>query len=164
MVYDSLDGGIGMMLRGCWKTGHGVRLFCCAVALALVSGCGGGGVDLGPPIEITGTITLDGQPLPNVEVIFATTEEGVPLAGRRFVAKTGPDGGYKIESIFANTYAVSVMPQDSGADPNAEPDPDAPAETPPNPLSKYGSESELSATVAEGKSTFDFELVSKPVK
>jgi hypothetical protein len=135
------------------------------VAIA-VSGCGDSGPankDLGDPMEVSGTVTMDGTALPDVEVIFTTGADGVAAEHRRFSAKTDSSGAYKIEEIYANNYGVSIVAAGGGEDdPDAEPDDEAPAEDVPSPLSKYGSNSTLTANVAEGKTTFDFPLDSEP--
>lgn len=144
---------------------HFLSLAGLLVAIAL-SGCGGGGPankDLGEPMAISGKVTMDGEALPDVKVIFFNTEDGVAAESRNFSTTTDSTGAYKIEAIYANDYKVSILPAGAGDDdPNAEPDPDAPAEEAPSPMTKYGSDTTLTATVSEGKTTFDFPLDSTP--
>ena len=50
-------------------------LFCC---LPVVCGCGGGTSDQPPLAEVSGQVTLDGKPLPNVTLTFTPVESGRP--------------------------------------------------------------------------------------
>lgn len=156
-----------MALKGCSVGGcRSLSLAGLLMAIA-VSGCGGdsgrANKDLGDPMEVSGTVTMDGEALPDVEVIFTTGADGVAAEHRRFSAKTDSAGAYKIEEMYANNYTVSVVAAGAGEeDPDAEADPDAPAEESPSPMTKYGSNSILTASVAEDKTTFDFALDSEP--
>jgi len=75
------------------------RLALLLLGLGLVPlvGCGGG------TAEVTGTVTLKNQPLPNGTVTFFP-EKGDPVA--TFV----DNGTYTVPSVPYGTYRVSVMP------------------------------------------------------
>ncbi len=67
-----------------------------ALVLALLTGCGSGG-----PANVTGTVTLDGQAVPNGAVTFVMTEggsgrEGAVIRDGAFEAKLKP-GRYRVE-------------------------------------------------------------------
>ena len=80
-------------------------LFGCLLALA---GCGGGGAEL----PVSGTVTLDGTPLPNAVVRFIP-DSGTDSASTGF-ATTGTDGKYVItgakgkKGLVAGKYKVTV--------------------------------------------------------
>lgn len=124
------------------------------VALALVTtfcGCGGPG-NVG---TVTGTVTLDGQPLPDALVTFTPTGEGSPSAGR-----TDSNGVYKLmytreaEGAELGDHTVRITTYSQG-----NPDGDPPvAATPEKVPSKYNVKTELKVTVTKGSNTHDFPL------
>jgi hypothetical protein len=63
------------------------RCLCLAAAL-LLTGCGAAGPELAP---VSGTVTLDGQPIENADVVFQPEDARSPSYGR-----TGPDGRYEL--------------------------------------------------------------------
>jgi len=129
-----------------------------ALALPLVplaSGCGGGGPELG---SVEGTVTLDGQPLANAIVNFEPADE----AGNRssYDGETDESGHYVLHATASQKgaelgdYTVHItLPELAADDPNAKTAPRIPA--------KYNTQSELKATVKDGKNTFDWPLTSK---
>ncbi len=48
----------------------------CMLILVALSGCGGADGDLPELGQVSGTITLDGKPLPNADITFQPTKEG----------------------------------------------------------------------------------------
>src|SRR5690606_22638877 len=130
------------------------RVLGCVVAgVMIVSiGCGDTGPDLGTPVDISGKVTLDGQPLSDVTLNFYNSGEGVPAEQRAFQGKTGTDGTYSIEQVYPGAYQVSVQPGDAGDAGEGE---DVIAEDQ-GPLARYQSGSELNATISETQTTFDF--------
>lgn len=128
-----------------------------AAAAIMLTGCGGGNV-----AEVTGTVTLDGQPLPNAVVEFspATEGQGTPSYGR-----TDASGTFTLQytsdqpGAEVGEYRVSITTQTSG-DPDAEPPiPEQPELVP----AKYNWETELRETVVAGVNTFTFDLDSDGV-
>ncbi|NLX95633.1 MAG: hypothetical protein GXY83_05605 [Rhodopirellula sp.] len=119
-------------------------------AIAL-SGCGG---ERSPSGDVTGTVTLNGQPLSAGEIIFFK-EIGVPAAK----AKLEPSGAFRLDTgIPVGDYRVAIQPP-AEAPPTTESAANAdatPAALPPKYLSE--TTSELTATVKEGANTFAFEL------
>ena len=119
------------------------------VAIALVSGC-----DSGPKMgKVKGTVTMDGNPAPSLEVSFEPKD---PSLGTTAIGYTQSDGTYELHypgnelGAPVGEYTVSISP--------AETDGETPA--PPVPA-KYNSETELSFTVEAGANTADFSLESK---
>ncbi|MFG0335244.1 MAG: carboxypeptidase-like regulatory domain-containing protein, partial [Maioricimonas sp. JB049] len=53
-----------------------MRCFCLVLAL-MVTGCTSPGGDAPELVEYTGTVTLDGQPLPDAAVMFHPTQSGL---------------------------------------------------------------------------------------
>ncbi len=128
----------------------------CVTALIFVgplAGCGGPG-NVG---EVTGTVTLDGNPLAGAMVTFTPAEGGLPAAGRtdesgRYTLQYSRDaGGAKI-----GEHRVTITTYSEG-DPDAEsPVPSSPEKVP----AKYNVDSELTATVKPGGNQIDFPLES----
>ena len=135
----------------------------CLFSVAALFGCTGGAEtpDLGEPVDISGKVTLDGEPVGNTELEFYRSGGGATPETRRFVKTTGDDGTDTIDDIYPATYTVSVMGSeaqidDSGAlaaaDPTASDDP----------LAKYRMDSPLSVEVTSSSTTHDLELTSDP--
>jgi len=131
-----------------------------AVATALAApGCGGGGGDNLPRQEVTGTVTLNGQPLAQGTLQFMPmSQEQGTLAGAevkdgKFTIgrDKGPvPGGYKV-MIFSSGGAAPVS---TDAMPGQAPPP--PKELIPP---QYNATTTLNVEVkAEGPNTFDFPL------
>lgn len=121
------------------------------LALAL-SGCGGAGT-----AEVSGTVTMDGQPVPNALVTFTPEGEGSPAYGR-----TDSQGQYKLQytqdasGAVPGQYVVSISTYTDG-DPDAEPPVPRSPETVP---ARYNVETELTATVDTSGKPHDFALES----
>lgn len=121
------------------------RFLALAATLIFVSGCGG---DDTPPLgEVSGTITLDGQPLEGVIVVFK------PESGRAATGTTDASGQYTLEFSYqvpgckvGNNKVHLEWPL--GAT-NAKVLP-----------SRYTTASELAADVKSGENTLDFKLES----
>jgi hypothetical protein len=78
------------LVKGLWNYGFRGLLFVSVGALLIiVSGCGGASdqPDLG---EVSGTVTLDGKPVPGINVLFS------PDTGRPAGAKTDESGYYEL--------------------------------------------------------------------
>ena len=126
----------------------------CIVFLAGISGCGG--IECFP---VTGTITLDGNPLADARVSFMPDDElGVPTMG---VTDTG--GVYTLRQTAdqngapAGSYTVRITTYREGK-PDAEPPvPGDPERVPP----QYNLRTTLTAEVRPEENILDFELSSK---
>jgi hypothetical protein len=115
-----------------------------------------------PPLgRVTGTVTMDGQPLAGVEVSFAP-ESGRPSvgltdgAGRYELMYVGTVKGAKVGSHRVRIATVPSDLDDSGDD-------DRPPRSLPLiriPL-RYNFQTTLTAEVQRGRNTFDFALESK---
>jgi len=129
------------------------------VLLWALVGCGGGGSDNPDLGSVTGTVTLDGKPLPNATVEFTPTGgEG----GRPAVAVTDDDGEYELEYTPGNygatpgSYQVVITTATTTTDAEGN-DVDVPEKLP----AKYNANTELKAEVKAGSNKFDFALDSK---
>ena len=127
---------------------RGLALALIGIAL-LVGGCGGS-FDVAP---VTGTVTLDGQPLASAEVTFQ------PQDGRPSTGLTDQQGRYELvysrDSKGAMIGSHTVRITTPTVDDDGNPLPDA------SPLpAKYNIESTLTAQVAAGSNTIDFPLTS----
>ena len=137
-------------------------------ALLMVAGCPGPGGDLPDVVPVSGTITLDGQPVSDVMVVFSPGDTtgggictGITDASGRYELKDGqqrvgaPAGKYDVTcskfvmpdgSLF--TSDGSISPMEAGAEEMIPP--------------KYSSaETELTATVSPGGGTINFDLTSE---
>jgi hypothetical protein len=140
--------------------GHLARSFAVA-ALAALAGCGGGGAtDDRPRQEVSGTVTLDGQPLAAGSIQFqpSTAQDGV-VAGALIA-----DGKYSIprdQGLVPGTYSVSISSVGSSAPPPGPPGPSGPPSQGPQDLvpSRYNAQSTLTIKVEPGNTKpFDFVL------
>jgi len=131
------------------------------VACLLLAGAGCRQSDQPPLGRVTGTVTLDGQPVAGVEVSFAP-ESGRPsagltdTAGRYELIYVGTTKGAKVGSHRVRIAALAPDFADSG-------DGDRPAR--PAQLiripRRYNLETTLTAEVRRGRNEFDFALESK---
>lgn len=136
------------------------------ILLLSLSGCGGSGdqPELG---QVSGKITLDGEPLSGVAVVFQP-DDGRPATGR-----TDAEGKYELTYIRktlgtkVGLNRVEIAPDEEGED-EGEPDGDDTSPQPKQSVSsrkpkipaRYNSRSELERDVKPGKNTFDFDLES----
>jgi hypothetical protein len=123
------------------------------VLLPLAIGCGDSGPDLG---SVEGTVTLDGQPLAKAIVDFQPTEGSERSS---YDGQTDESGHYVLHATASQKgaepgdYTVHItLPKLAADDPNAKTAIKIPA--------KYNTRSELTATVKDGKNTFDWPLTS----
>lgn len=133
----------------------------CAVSLCLIGGCKPSGPELG---EVTGTVTLDGKPVPNAIITFrpqvpdSTTSIGVTNAEGKYTLmytadRNGTMVGKNDVEIVTNKLTESELS-----------DYKATGKTPPPfvPIpQKYKEPGTLVKDVAAGQNTIDFELKSK---
>ena len=128
-----------------------------ALLLSYIAGCGRS--DLPELAEVTGTITLDGRPLENVDVMFSPVAGGRPSASR-----TNSEGRYRlyyssdISGAIIGNHQVSLSkierhPANTGT----------PGEFVENELipSRYAEDGALTAEVQVGGNEFHFELMSQ---
>jgi hypothetical protein len=115
--------------------------------LALV-GCGTSGPAMYP---VTGSVTVDEQPVENGSIVFFPQDGQGATAGGEITA-----GKYTIQCTpGAKRVEISATKEISTGGPESMPD--FVSITP----AKYNTDSELTATVAEGENVFDFSLSSK---
>ena len=119
-------------------------------------GCGGGGSDLDLK-GVSGTVTLDGQPLPDATVVF--TPKG---GGRQVFGLTDEDGEYELaytttgEGAPPGEYIVAIR---TFRAPEEDPDTgEMKAAVPEKVPQKYNTPSEL--TVSVPSDSYDFALVT----
>ena len=125
-----------------------------AIALAAVTGCGGGSTpDVG---LVIGTVTMDGKPLENAAVIFS------PPNGRPSMGLTDSNGKYELNYIrdtkgaVPGTHQVRITTQ-----PESRPDDYTGPEFKETIPAKYNTDTTLDAEVKAGENTFNFELESR---
>lgn len=118
------------------------------------AGCNSSGIELPDLGSVTGKVTMDGNPLPNVMVAFQ------PEAGGRFsFAKTQSDGTYELiyidnvkGAVIGNHKVMVTTPNES-----AGPDPSYKDPIP----AKYNEATEITKEVKAGSNQIDIELASK---
>lgn len=125
--------------------------FLLGIFLGCILGCDKGDLpDLAP---VSGTVTLDGKPLANKEVIFA------PENGRPSIGRTDENGKYElkytveIEGAIIGQHAVKIstpLPEGGNYAGYKESVP-----------KKYNVESTLKEEVTSGRNTKNFDLTSK---
>lgn len=116
-------------------------------------GCGGSGVKVPSLGQVEGTVTLDGEPLPDATVLFQ------PAVGKDGPSQgiTNSEGKYKLTYVPGHPgasiteHAVRITGKSAMA-PASEKE-----LVPP----KYNIQSQLKVTVEAGDNTHDFELKSK---
>jgi hypothetical protein len=114
------------------------------VFASMIAGCGGQG-DRPPLGQVTGRVTIGGEPLAGVLVLFH------PDSGRMAGGTTDKDGKYEL-SYTDEAKGCKVGPATIGF---AAPTGGSPSHAIP---AKYQNKSELKREVKAGAQTFDFEL------
>ena len=123
-----------------------------ALGPANLAGCSSRGPELG---EVAGTVTLDGEPLPEALVTFK------PQKGRPSLAETDEQGNYSLSyrvdaqgaRIGEHRVTITTFKQADGLLVMK----DVPERVPP----QYNRRTTLTATIEPGYNTLDFDLVSK---
>lgn len=129
-----------------------VALFTC------VAGCGGGAVDDQPDLgQVKGTVTMNGSPLADVEVVFHP-EKGRPSSG-----KTDSSGNYELSYVGdekgakIGSHKVRITTPQEEAPEEGE----ATKKTEEKIPAEYNTKTTLTADVKAGDNVFDFELKGK---
>lgn len=125
------------------------------LASTILIGCGGG-ADLPDMGTVTGTVTLDGQPLPGVQVGFEP--EGV-TEGRPSMGTTDEQGNYELSYNAETKGAIVGMHTVRVTTPQDAPDPTGSFKDPIPP--KFNRASTLKKEVVAGENQIDLELTSK---
>ncbi len=128
-----------------------------AIVLTIASvGCGGSGLAMPETGLVEGTVTMDGQPLPNVSIVFQPQDD--PKA-RASMALSDEQGHYSL-SYHADKQGALIGPHKvSVTTPSDAPDPSGQAKEPIP--AKYNSKSELVVEVQAGSNDIPLELTSK---
>ena len=127
------------------------------IAVALMAGftlgCAGSDLNLG---KVSGTVTLDGEPLADAMVIFTPMTGGRPAAG-----KTDSKGRYELifsrdaEGAMLGEHVVEITTGDEIVN-----DDDTVEMIPEVVPAKYNANTELRAVIEDGANVFDFPLES----
>ncbi len=139
-----------------WFTGlSGVGLILTVSVSMTIAGCGSGVSDRPDLARVTGTITLDGQPLADANVTFQ------PAGARASMGTTDALGKYEltylndVKGAVVGPNQVMITTARSGAD-------DDPASAVAEKLpAKYHEQSTMTADVKAGSNVFDYDLTSK---
>lgn len=125
-------------------------VLCLSIGLGM-TGCFGGGESLPELTEVTGSISLDGSPLPGASVVF------LPEEGGSAFAMTDEDGKFELmynrdtSGAVPGSYKVTVSKEKDPKEPGMELIPE-----------KYNEKSTLTAEVKpDVENDFQFDLTSK---
>jgi hypothetical protein len=123
----------------------------CTISM-ISPGCGEKGPDLA---KVYGKVTMDGNPLPNVTVLFNPTQGGRPSLGT-----TGTDGSFVLyhtsgrKGVELGEHEVFIDPKEEEA-----------AGSRPGPPKTYAvPKDKRNVSIAEGSHEMNFDLVSKSEK
>jgi len=131
------------------------RQFLLTAAIAIVGLVGCNPEKLPRLGRVTGTVTMDGQPLPDASVLFEGANAGEPPS----MGKTDAAGKYELyysrghKGATIGDHKVIISTYQAGDDDN----PKGVRQTVP---SKYNAKSELTGAVKRGQNKLDFELKS----
>lgn len=120
-----------------------------AIAICLMTACRDDGLKLG---RVSGTVTLDGEPVPGAFITFTPQ-----FPGRPSMAKSDEDGHYELQfnpsrwGALVGEHHVTISTEDRTADDRLIP------EVIPE---KYRGENFIPVTVESGKQVHDFTLTS----
>ena len=140
---------------------------CCIIlGLFLVAGCGGSSV-----VPVSGTVKLNGQPLPNATVVFQPTDGANPGPGS--VGKTDANGRYELRlatsdlpgaHVGKHTVSITAYSGDGTVESSAPPTADKPAVVAKALVpEEYNAKTTLTFDVPAGGTTkADFELTAAP--
>ncbi|MDZ4686430.1 MAG: hypothetical protein SH850_15280 [Planctomycetaceae bacterium] len=141
-------------------TGVSLRTFLVYATIPVL--CLGCGKADGPELAtVSGTVTLDGKPLPHVNIRFIPEKEG----GSPAYGGTNADGKYKLmfsqdrAGAMLGMHRVEIEPREPEIGENS--DPKAAAAQAVTIPAKYLERGALTADVKQGANTFDFALDSK---
>ena len=124
-----------------------LKWFLVSVCVAVIAGCGG------PPLgEVTGVVTIDGEPAQDVTVTFS------PDDGPQSFGRTDEQGNYELHYAAGNPGAVIGSHKISIETYRIA---QGGVEIPERLPAKYHRETELTREVKSGKQQFDFELESE---
>ena len=136
-----------------------VRLGAVSVALLVICGCGGAPSDMPDLGTVSGTITLDGEPLADANVYFRPLD-----GGRTSRARTDEQGRYELqynatkEGAKVGGHRVRITTHEEALEEDDGSRTGGRKEKVPK---RYNEESELEVEVAAGSNTHDFTLTSK---
>lgn len=119
------------------------------ILLCVLFGCAGEAKDVPKLGQVSGTVTMDGKPLADADLVFE------PKSGSPSVGKTDKDGNYQLafnqDSIGAVIGQHTVRISKFG-------EPGSPDDTKNQISEKYGSKSTLTADVVAGDNIVNFDL------
>lgn len=140
---------------------------CVVLVVGSFLGCGG---DDGPELgQVTGTVTLDGQPLPGGTISFIP-DNSAGTTGPLSDSEIGPDGTYVLngaggrQGAVIGKHVVTVIGPPDLSNTSRDPNDPEPAPGPPVKVSgKYADSttSGLTAEVKAGENTIPIALVSE---
>lgn len=102
-----------------WKSFDGLSRAIIALAIIVPGGCSGG-TDGPKLVKCSGTITYQGKPLPNAQVLFIPQEAGAVQSARSAQAITTAEGHYRLETlsdgdgVIPGKYQVTITARGPG--------------------------------------------------
>lgn len=136
-----------------------IGLLACALLPLTLAGCGQGGAPEPELVPVSGTVTLDGQPLADASVMFGSVARGATDASGRYELSRGDKKGAPVgeHQVIIDKW---VLPDGSLYTGDVSPHEVDAKQLVPVRYSDPGT-SELRATVPEGGGTIDFDLKSR---
>ncbi len=137
------------------------RVFLSIATILFVTGCGSSGPQLG---VVTGTVTLDGKPVPGALVTFVSKEPN----GTSSYGKTDDTGKYQLEftterlGAMLGSHDVTIVT--NRASQSDEPDTGTVAKIEFVPIPKHYARGALTAEVKAGSNVRDFALTTAKAK
>jgi hypothetical protein len=129
------------------------------LGIMTASGCGKSGYTELGLVDVSGSVTLDGKPLPNAKIAFEGEDK------RSAMGTTNASGQYTLmydsqtRGTTPGAKIVRITTVEAGEGGGAAEGATAAKETVP---ARYNSQSELKADVSASNKTFNFELKSTP--
>jgi hypothetical protein len=131
-----------------------------AIVTLVLSGCAKDGYSELGLVEVTGTVTLDGQPLPGAKVSFEGDDK------RTAIGITNANGKYDLmydsetRGTMPGPKTVRITTADVDVEGGGAGEGTAPVKE--SIPARYNQKSELKADVSSANRTFDFDLKSTP--
>ena len=128
-----------------------------ACAALFLFGCKGQPSDLPDLGQVSGTVTLDGQPLAGANVVFKPTTGSTSTGQTDAQGKYSLSYGHGLQGAVIGEHTVMISTYEMRINQEAGTSEEIPEKVP----AKYNQQTTLKASVQAGENTADFALTSK---